>query len=74
MHLKLLQKEQFKKEQKQLSIGLAVKLMIKLQKNKKLHHRIVQRQIEMKQNIMDLIVKYQKKDIYLQKKTKSYKS
>ena len=35
---------------------------------KGLHHRIVERQLKMKQKILELIEKYQKKDIYLQKK------
>ena len=35
MHLKLLQKEQLKKEQKQSSVRLAKKLIIKFQKNQK---------------------------------------
>ena len=35
MHLKLLQKEQFKKHQKQLVISLEIKLLIKLQESPK---------------------------------------
>ena len=42
MHLKLLQKDQFRKEQKQLVILFVIKLQIKLQKSRKLHHRIIQ--------------------------------
>ena len=44
------------------------KLVIKLQKSQEFHHRILQRHSQMKQNIIDLIEKYQKKDIYSQKK------
>ena len=44
------------------------KLVIKLQKSQEFHHRILQRHLQMKQNIIDLIEKYQKKDIYSQKK------
>ena len=44
------------------------KLVIKLQKSQEFHHRILQRYLQMKQNIIDLIEKYQKKDIYSQKK------
>ena len=42
MHLKLLQKDQFRKEQKQLVILFVIKLQIKLQKSRKLYHRIIQ--------------------------------
>ena len=58
MHLKLLQKEQFKRKKKQLVIWLVTALLIKLQKN---HPKILYRQLKVKQ-------KYQTKDIYLQKK------
>ena len=44
------------------------KLVIKLQKSQEFHHRILQRHLQMKQNIIDLIEKYQKKDIYSQEK------
>ena len=44
------------------------KLVIKLQKSQEFHHRILQRHLQMKQNIIDLIEKYQKKDIHSQKK------
>ena len=42
MHLKLSQKDQFRKEQKQLVILFVIKLQIKLQKSRKLDHRIIQ--------------------------------
>ena len=67
MHLKLLQKEQLKKEQKPSSVRLAKKFITKFQKNQKFHHRIGKGQLEMKQKLLDVIVKYQKKYIYLQK-------
>ena len=57
MYLKLLQKEQFKKQQKKLAIWFAIQLLIKSQKSQKFYHIIIQKQVQMK-----------KKDIYLQKK------
>ena len=57
MHLKLSQEKQSIGQHKQLVIWLLIKL-IKQQKN---YHKILQRQLKVKQ-------KYQKKDIYLQKK------
>ena len=45
MYLKQLQKEQLKKEQKQLVIGLLIKLLIKLHKSQKLHNRTIQKQL-----------------------------
>ena len=39
-----------------------------LQKSQEVQHKIVQRQLQMKHKILDLIMKYLKKDIYLQKK------
>ena len=59
MHLILPQKKQFKRQQKQLVMSMVIKLLINLQT----HHRILQRQLKIKQ-------KYIKKDIYLQKKGK----
>ena len=47
MHLKLLQKELFKKPQKQLRIQLVIKLLIKLQKFQKIHNEIIQKQLQM---------------------------
>ena len=38
IYLKLLQKEQFKKQNKQLAIWLEIKLVIELQKSQRLHH------------------------------------
>ena len=49
-------------------IRLAIKLMMKLQKFRELRHRIFQRHLQMKHKIVDLIEKYQRKDIYSQKK------
>ena len=63
MHLKLLQKEQFKKQQKQLPIWLIIKLLTKPQKDQEVHRRIIQEQLQ-----MNMIKKYLKKDIYPQKK------
>ena len=68
MDLKLLQKEKLKKQQKQLVIRIVRQLLIQLQKYQELHHNIVQKQLNIKQKIQDLIEKYQKKDICLQKK------
>ena len=61
-------KEPLKKQKKQLVIRLVIKPLINLRKSQELHHRIVQRQLKVKLKIEDLIKKYQKKDIYLQKK------
>ena len=47
MHLKLLQKESFKKPQKQLRIQLVIKLLIKLQKFQKIHNETIQKQLQM---------------------------
>ena len=47
---------------------LATKLLIKLLKSQKVHPRIVQKQLQIKQNILQLTEKYLKKDIYPQKK------
>ena len=65
MHLELLQKELFKKQQKQLVISLVITLLIKLQKFQKIRHKIIQRQFQ-----MIMIKKYLKKNICLQKKDK----
>ena len=58
MHLKQSQKEQFKKQQRQLVIRLVNKSLIKLQKSQKLHNGIIQQQLQ-----MSMIKKYLKKDI-----------
>ena len=57
MHLELLQKEQFKKQQEQAVIWLVIKLLIQLQKFKKIHNKILQRPLQ-----MNMIKKYLKKD------------
>ena len=49
MHVKLLEKKQFKEHLEKLGIGLAIKLLIKLQTSEELHHRITQRQLYLKQ-------------------------
>ena len=41
MHLELLQKEQFKKQQEQAVIWLVIKLLIQLRKFKKIHSQIL---------------------------------
>ena len=41
MRLKLLQKEQFRKQQKQLVIWLVIKLLTGLQKFQKIHSKII---------------------------------
>ena len=61
MHLKLLQKKQFKKQHKQLVISMIIKLLIVLLEPQKICHRILQRQLKVKQ-------KYLEKDIHLQEK------
>ena len=48
MHLKLLQKEQFKEQQKQLVILLEIRLLIRLENAQKLYHRIIQKQMKKK--------------------------
>ena len=50
-------------KQKQLLIWLGKKLLIKLQNSQEIHHRMVQKQLKIKQKALDLIEKYQKKDI-----------
>ena len=63
LHLKLIQKELFKKQQKQLVIWLVIKFLIELRKFEKIHNNIIQRQLQ-----IIMIKKYPSKDIYLQKK------
>ena len=53
MYLKLFQKEQFKKQQKQLVILFVIKLLIKLQRPQKVHHRIIHKQLQ-----MSMIIEY----------------
>ena len=65
MHLKLIQKKQFKKQQKQLVILLVIKLLIKSQTFQKIHNKIIHRQLQ-----MNMIKKHLKREIYLQKKDK----
>ena len=43
-------------------------MLIKLEKSKERQQMLVQGQLQMKQKILDLKEKYQKKDIYLQEK------
>ena len=66
-------KKQLKKQQKELVILLTISLLMKLLQPQEFHHIIVYRQLQMKQNILDLIEKYQKGDIYIsRKKTENY--
>ena len=46
MRSELPQKEQFKKQQKQLVIWLVIKFQIKLQKSQEVHHRIIQKRLK----------------------------
>ena len=78
MHLKLPEKGQFKTQQKQLCYLIGNKITDKITKVTteftEVHHRIVQKQLKVKQKIKDLIEKYQNKDIYFQKNdSKSFK-
>ena len=57
MHLKLLQKEQFKKQQKKLVILLVIKSLSELRKFQKLQQIIIQKQMKKK---------YLEKNIYFQ--------
>ena len=61
--LKTTSKRVIQKTQKQLVIWLVMKLLIELQKSQKVHSRIIQKQLQ-----MNMIKKYLKKDIYVQKK------
>ena len=70
MHLKLFLEEQEKIQKQQQK--LVTKLLTKLQKSQRFHHRIIQKQLQMKNKILDLIEKYLQKDIYSIKKTDSY--
>ena len=55
MHLKLLQKERFKKLLKQFFVSVIVSVIIKLviqsQKSQKRHHRIVQKQLQIEKKM-----------------------
>ena len=62
MHLKLVQKEQFKKQLKQLVIQLAINSLIKFKKSQKKQNN----NSETITNELDK--KYLKRDMYLQKK------
>ena len=57
MHLKLLQKEQFEKQQKKLVILLVIKSLSELRKFQKLQQIIIQKQMKKK---------YLEKNIYFQ--------
>ena len=46
MYSKLLQKQSFEKQQTQMVIWLVIKLLIKIQKSRKVHHGIIQRQLK----------------------------
>ena len=67
MRLKLLQKEQFKKQQKQLVISLVIKMLIELQKFQDIHNKIIQKQLQMSAK-----KKYLKEGIYLKMKDKKF--
>ena len=67
MRLKLLQKEQFKKQQKKLVISLVIKLLIELQKFQDIHNKIIQKQLQMSTK-----KKYLKEGIYLKMKDKKF--
>lgn len=49
---------------------MKIKLTIKLLRNKELQSKNIQRELQMKQKILDLIEKYRIKGIYLQKKNR----
>ena len=63
MSLKLIQKQQFKKQEKHLVIWLVITLLMKLRKLQKTHNNIIQRKLQ-----MSIVKKYLKKDLYLQRK------
>ena len=65
--LKLLQKKQFRKQQKQLVTGLVIKVSIKLQR---IYNRIIQQLIHKQKNRKQL--KHENIYAYLQKKIASY--
>ena len=57
MHLKVLQKERFRKQRKQLMISWEISLLIKLQKSQRPLQKMIQKQMKKK---------YLEKDIYPQ--------
>ena len=63
MYLKLPQKEWFKKQQKQLVIWLVIKSLTKSRKFQKIHHKMIQKQLQ-----IVMIKKFLKESLYLQKK------
>ena len=65
MHLKRFQNEQLKKTAEATGDLIGNKIANKMTKASKSYQRIVQGQLQMKQKILNLIEKYQKKDIYL---------
>ena len=75
MHVKVIQKEEFKKPQKQPVISFVIKLSKKLKRSQKIHHRIVQiemKQLQMKHKILELIEKYLKKIHFSRNQTAHY--
>ena len=58
IHLKLLQREWFKKQQMQQVIWFIIKLQIKLRGSQKIHNKIIQRHLK-----MSTINKHLKKDV-----------
>ena len=50
---------------------IVTRILIKFKKSPKLYHRIVQKWLQMKQKIWNMIEKYLEKDISFQKKYKS---
>ena len=51
MHLKLIQKKRFKKQQKQLLTSLEIKLLIELKTSQQLHQKIIQKKNEEEEEI-----------------------
>ena len=69
MYLKLLLKKVLQKTVGAVCGLIGNKIADKIiEKFQEVHHIIVQRRLEVKQKIKHFIEKYQKKDIYLQKK------
>ena len=60
LHLKLFYKEQFKKIAEAGGDLIGNKMLIKLRKSREVFHRIVQKQLQMKQKILSMIKKYLK--------------
>ena len=61
--LKTTSKRVIQKQQKQLVIWLVIRLLTELLKSQEVHHRIIQKQLDMK-----MLRKYLKEEIYLHKK------